>query len=217
MDKMEKKLKNMNLENLEKMEIEKKKSIKKPKPVQTYKLNISQFEQNKKAKETTIFNIIKKIKLQNDLKANYELKKDEFKRPYNLNITKGYIFLPFCEFIFGSFICIFTYKKKLNLNTFGFSSCFLAIANEISKNFFFHKNFKNEFENYLQVNRNYNKIMDSYTSTMGFGKIWEHYFKLEKINVRNKKVLEIIVPEREKYYEKEAFQELMFVFEMLAK
>ena len=217
---MENKLRKMNLENLDKMEEkekEQKKIIKDQKPRDTYKLNISNIELNKKAKESTIYYVLKKVKLQNELKDNYKLASQELKRPYNLKFTRDYIFLPFGEIIFISILGIFQYKNRLNLNAFGGTTCILAIANEFAKNYIYQKQFKNEYEEYAQTKRNYKKIMDSYTSKMTFGTILEHYFKLEKINVRNNKVLNIIKPERKKCYEKEAFQELMFVFESLVK
>ena len=209
---LEKRLKNMNLAELDSAEAKKSE-----KPKASYNLNISNFEKNKRAKESTIYFVLNKVKLQNELKENYKLSIDNTKRPYNFNFSKDYVFLPLGELSYIIGLGFLTYRNKITLNSVGVLSCTFAIFNELARNYFFHQNFKDEYEKYLETKRNYNKIVNSFISEITLRKIVYHYFKNEHINLRDEKILSLIKPVREKFYQKEAFQELMYIYQILIK
>jgi hypothetical protein len=182
-----------------------------------YEINVSNLNLNKTAKESTIYQVLTKVKSENELKENLKKLIETQDRPYNLQFTKNFLFLPFGEFLFGSFILILYYKKKLNLNSFGFLSCAFAITNEFAKNSFYNTHFKNEFQIYLSTKKNYDKLINHFISEMSIASIFDFYSKQDHMNVRDELALEVINPIREEVFDKELFQELMYAFDMMIK
>ncbi len=100
-------------------------------------LNSKSIFENNKAKDTFIYNLIKKRKLVTELKMNYLHQKSKDTR--NLKFFRKYLFIPYAELPIGLTLIYMIFRKKLTVHKILLGSCAVAITNELFKNYEIYK------------------------------------------------------------------------------